>query len=146
VPKKRYLTALDVVMNAGLLVQLVSCAMVFFNSDLPHQPEGEVRSHLYEVTDENVARVEALYLQYVIGGWIAFNFALVPIVWLLEIVGRIFPHLREMRVHTQDWLLSALGQATGKLPSGKYSTYRMGEEITEKHYVLHYDGGIDGDD
>jgi hypothetical protein len=95
-----------------------------------------VRSHLYEVTDEIDARIEALFLQYVIGGWIAFNFTLLPILWLLEMVERIIPHLREMQVHTQDWLLSALHhgyQAQGMLEGDGKAKYTDAEKVTVMH-------------
>jgi hypothetical protein len=142
VPKKRYLTVLDIVMNLGLLVQLTSCAIVFLHADMPNMADGEVRTHLYAVTRENVEVVEGMFLKYVIFVWILGNFLLVLAWRVVESFEPYFPQLRELEVHTQDWLHDALGSAEGSKPVGAYTAYRMGETLKTTRCVLDAEGQL----
>ena len=126
VPKKRYVTILDGVMNLGLLVQLASCAIVFLHADLPTR-EGETRVHMYEVTDQKAEEVERLFLSWVIGGWVLVNVSLVLAVWAFEVLENVFPWLHSMSPVDQDWILSALGQNAATPARGSFLMHRMGK-------------------
>lgn len=140
VPKKRYLTVLDMVMNLGLVVQLISCLVVFLNADLPSR-EAEVRVHFYEVTDEQAERVETLFFYWVIGTWVAANIGLVLFVSVMELLKSIkflqpyLSVLHELSPAHQDWILMALGfqreanNSAHLKPDavGRYAMHRMGQ-------------------
>jgi hypothetical protein len=149
VPKKRYLTVLDMVMNVGLLVQLVSCALVYFHSDLPYAPEGAVRHNaLYAVTDASVAAIEAVFVRWVIGGWIGANLALVACACAFELYDTHVRHFSDRTVTSVDRVMlrilpSALDNVMQRILKiinneyvGTLTTHRMSSErVSNVHEI-----------
>lgn len=126
VPKKNYQTILDWIMTIGLLVQLMTCTLVFLNADNPHDDQD--RSLFYELTDANVAFVENGYLIVFILPWIAGNMVLIAIA-KLDLFSINF---EELVFSGQRWLDTALGVDAHGLPSGEYTLHRCGVQRTSE--------------
>jgi hypothetical protein len=137
VPKKRYLTVLDMVMNVGLLVQLVSCALVYFHSDLPYAPEGAVRHNaLYAVTDASVAAIEAVFVRWVIGGWIGANLALVACACAFELYDTHVRHFSDRTVTSVDRVMLRILKIINNEYVGTLTTHRMSSErVSNVHEI-----------
>ena len=139
-PKERYLTVLDLVMSAGLLVQLVSCALVYLHEDPPYAPPGAVRRNLlYAVTDETVARVEALFVTWVIGGWIGANLALVAAASAFELHSARAEPARGARragAPVADEVVREILMLTNNALVGRLTTHRMSDEPVSHSHVV----------